>query len=64
MIFLTLTQKVLQAITGSSIYIGPLVKFLKFSSPFQKKFKTNDASIESTNKELIDSLKKLGVQPP
>ena len=47
--------------TGSSIYIGPLVQFSKFLSPFQKNFKTNDTSIESTNKEILDSLKKLGV---
>ena len=36
--------------TGSSIYIGPLVQFFKFLSPFQKNFKTNDTSIERTNK--------------
>ena len=39
--------------TGSSIYIGPLVQFLKFLSPFQKNFKTNDTSIERTNKGLL-----------
>ena len=49
--------------TGSSIYIGPLVQFSKFLSPFQKNFKTNNLSIKSTNKELLDSLKKLGVAP-
>ena len=49
--------------TGSSIYIGPLVWFSKFLSPFQRNFETNDTSIESTNKELLDSLKKLGVAP-
>ena len=42
-------------LTGSSIYIGPLVQFLKFLSPFQKNFKTNGTSIESTNKGLLDS---------
>ena len=42
-------------ITGSSIYIGPLIQFYKFLSPFHKNFKTNDASIESTNKEHLDS---------
>ena len=41
--------------TGSSIYIGPLDQFLKFLSPFQKNFKTNGTSIESTNKGLLDS---------
>ena len=40
--------------TGSSIYICPLVIYLKFLSPFQKNFETNDTSIESTNKELLD----------
>ena len=55
---MTLTQP-----TGSSIYIGPLVQFLKFFSPFQKNFETNNASIESTNKELLDSYKILGVAP-
>ena len=44
-----------QGITGSYIYIGPLPQLLKFSSPFQNFFKTNDTSIESTNKKLLDS---------
>ena len=44
--------------TESSLYIGPLVQFLKFLSPFQKNFKTYDTSIESTNKGLLDSRKK------
>ena len=39
--------------TGTAIYIGPLVQFLKFLSTFQKSFKTNYTSIESTNKELL-----------
>ena len=41
--------------TGSSVYICPLVQFLKFLSPFQKNLKTNDTLLESTNKELLDS---------
>ena len=49
--------------TGSSIYIGPLDQFLKFLLPFQKNFKTNDTSIESTNKGLLDSWEKLGMAP-
>ena len=40
--------------TGSTIYIGPLVKFLKFLSPFQKNFETNYTSIERTNKQFLD----------
>ena len=33
-------------------HICPLIQFL---SPFQENFKTNDTSIESTIKELLDS---------
>ena len=49
--------------TGSAIYIGPLVKFLQFLSPFQKNFKTNDISYESPYKGCLESGKKLGVAP-
>ena len=49
--------------TGSSIYIGPLVQFLKFLSPFQKNFKTNDTSIERTNKGLLHLWKKVSMAP-
>ena len=49
--------------TGSAIYIGLLVKFLQFLSPFQKNFKTNDISYESPYKGRLESGKKLGVAP-
>ena len=49
--------------TGSSIYIGPLVQFFKFLSPFQKNFKTNDTSIERTNKGLLHVWKKVSMAP-
>ena len=49
--------------TGSSIYIGPLVQFLKFPASFKKNSKTSYTSIESPNIELFESGKKLGVAP-
>ena len=36
--------------TGSYIYIGPLVEILKFLSSLKNILKTNNTSIESTNK--------------
>ena len=36
------------------LYIRPLVRFIKFLSLFKNNFETNDRSIESTNKELLD----------
>ena len=58
-----LTLAKLHCSTGSSIYICPLLMFLKFLALFQKSSKTNYTLIESPNVELFESGKKLGLAP-
>ena len=45
----------LKYLQGPSYILANFLKFMKFLSAIQKNFKKNDTSIESTNKELLDS---------